>query len=53
VERIEEEYESSRRAAKERLLEACDERASKLREEKESLEINLGLFRLSEILACT
>jgi hypothetical protein len=44
VERIEEEYETSRRAAKERLLEACDERASKLREEKDSIELNLGQF---------
>ncbi|GAA95521.1 uncharacterized protein L969DRAFT_22073 [Mixia osmundae IAM 14324] len=41
VDRIEEEYEQFKRGIKDRLIEACEERTRKLREEKESLEINL------------
>lgn len=39
VDRVEEEYESAKKAIKEKLLEACDERAKKLKEEKDSLEL--------------
>ncbi|KAK9893409.1 hypothetical protein P389DRAFT_175469 [Cystobasidium minutum MCA 4210] len=39
VDRVEEEYESAKNAIKEKLLEACDERAKKLKEEKDSLEL--------------
>lgn len=42
VERTEEEYETARRSIKERLLEACQERSRKLREEKDSADLNLG-----------
>lgn len=39
VDRVEEEYESAKKTIKEKLLEACDERAKKLKEEKDSLEL--------------
>lgn len=39
VDRVEEEYESAKKSIKEKLLEACDERAKKLKEEKDSLEL--------------
>jgi hypothetical protein len=39
VDRVEEEYESAKKAIKEKLLEACDERAKKLKEEKDSLDL--------------
>ena len=42
IERILEESELSQRGVKERLLEACEERSKKLREEKESVEVNFG-----------
>jgi hypothetical protein len=42
VERTEEEYEHARRSIKDRLLEACQERSRKLREEKDSADLNLG-----------
>jgi len=40
IERIAEESDLAQRGVKERLLEACDERSRKLREDKDSLEIN-------------
>lgn len=47
VERIQEEFEAAKKAVKEKLLEACDERAKKLREEKDNLELTgLGLDSL-------
>lgn len=39
VDRVEDEYESAKKSIKEKLLEACDERAKKLKEEKDSLEL--------------
>lgn len=42
VERIEDEYELAKRGVKEKLLEACEERIKKLREEKDGVELNLG-----------
>lgn len=39
VERVEDEYEAAKKAIREKLLEACDERAKKLREEKDNPEI--------------
>lgn len=45
MERIEDEYELAKRGVKDKLLEACDERARKLREEKDSVELNLGAYR--------
>jgi hypothetical protein len=39
VERVEDEYEAAKKAIKDKLLEACDERAKKLREDKDSLEL--------------
>lgn len=46
VERVEDEYEAAKKTIKEKLLEACDERAKKLREEKDNLEVSgfEGLF---------
>lgn len=43
VESVETEYELAKRGVKERLLDACEERARKLREEKDGVEINLGM----------
>lgn len=46
VERVQDEYEAGKRAITERLTEACEERGRKLREEKDSLELNLGALEL-------
>ena len=48
VDRVEEEYEAAKKAIKEKLLEACDERARKLREEKDSVEL-AGLESMFDI----
>ena len=39
VDRIEDEYEAAKKAIKEKLLEACDERIKKLREEKDNPDL--------------
>lgn len=46
VERIEDEYEHGKRGVKEKLLEACEERTKKLREEKDGVELNFGAWSL-------
>ena len=48
VERAEDEYEAAKKAIREKLLEACDERARKLREEKDNLEVS-GLEGMLEM----
>lgn len=57
VERIEDEHELAKKGVKERLLEACEERTKKLREEKDGVELNLGalnvLVGLLVMLSCS
>lgn len=44
VDRIEDEYEAAKKAIRDKLLEACDERVKKLREEKDNAELT-GLLQ--------